>query len=225
MQGQAAQSQLRLCRSKGALLARILNVPTDFLFLQGYKDIHITRMWPRRMRVHIVRSAAGPYRRGEDESEKLGLDPSAGFHFNSARRVKWKPSCASFSQEPLRLVHGLGFLGCFSFPKPGDSFLEIAEGSHVPAVKAAQEREEAGAMMRIGRVQHSQALLFSESDFVEGADEPGKIPGSRIPAWDPDEKPERRVEHGPLRAFGKPSQVRPKSPCSPSSLCGPSPPA
>jgi hypothetical protein len=67
------------------------------------------------------------------------------------------------------------FLNGLSFPKPDYGLLELAESADLPAMKAAQEREEAGAMMRIGRIEHSQPLLFSESDFVESADEPGNI--------------------------------------------------
>jgi len=37
------------------------------------------------------------------------------------------------------------------------------------------EAVQASAMMRIGRIKHSQTMLFSEAEFVECADEPGEI--------------------------------------------------
>jgi hypothetical protein len=67
------------------------------------------------------------------------------------------------------------FLSRFSFPKPDYGLLELVEGADLPAMKAAQEREQARAMMGVSRIKHSQAMLFSESDFVESADEPSKI--------------------------------------------------
>ena len=68
-----------------------------------------------------------------------------------------------------------GFLAGVIFPKPDDGLLELVESAHLPAVQAAQEREQPGAMMRIGRIEHSQAMVFSESYFVKGAYKPGKI--------------------------------------------------
>ena len=84
-------------------------------------------------------------------------------------------SLPHFNGNFFDTIMPFGFLGGFIFPKPDDGLLELVESAHLPAVQAAQEREQPGAMMRIGRIEHSQAMVFSESYFVERAYKPGKI--------------------------------------------------
>jgi hypothetical protein len=88
---------------------------------------------------------------------------------------KVRGAASHFHRNFFNTFVRFGFLDRFGIPKPEDGFLELAECADLPAVKAAQEREETRAMMRIARIKDSQALLSSESDFVERADESGKI--------------------------------------------------
>ena len=68
-----------------------------------------------------------------------------------ARRVpNGRGPVSRFYRDFFNPFSRLCFLARFGLPKPDESLLEFVKSAHLPAVKVAEERKKASAMMRVG---------------------------------------------------------------------------